>query len=208
MKSRVNVLVLVVLSMVAGGLLAVGIPRLRQAFLRTTSSRCRFMLIALSLHNYNDVFKHLPLAAMPKPDLPPEKRLSWQVALLPFIEQDALWKAVAQDKAWDDEANRTVVHTVIDEYLCRAHLNQPMAGFPTPTHYVGLAGVGSGSALLPAGDPRAGLFGYERKISIPEVSKADGLSNTIAVIDTMCLIGPWAAGGPATVRELLPGVQP
>src|SRR5262249_31711050 len=130
--------------------------------------------------------------------------------LAAFIEQDSLWRehAPQSNKAWDDEANWRAVHRVYPTYLSRDNPNQPIAGLPPPTHYVSLARGGIGSAMLPERDRRAGLFGHERKISIPDVEKADGTNNTIAVIDTTCLIGPWAAGGPATVRELLPGVQP
>jgi hypothetical protein len=208
MRSRVNVIVLVVLSMIAGGLLVVGIGQIRWRFLRLTESRCKLKNIALSLHSFNDTYKSLPPATVPNPDLPPDKRLSWMFALLPFVEQDSLWKNNDPSKAWDDEGNRQAVHRVVETYLCQYHPSRPVAGLPAPTHYVGLAGVGAGSALLAKGDPRAGLFGHDRTISIPEVTNADGTSNTIAVIDTLCLIGPWAAGGPATVRELLPGLQP
>jgi hypothetical protein len=207
MRSRVTVFVLVVLSFIVAGLLVVSISQVRRGGDRTIDYY-HLKDIALSLHSYSDTFKHLPPATIPHPDLPPDKRLSWLVAVLPFIEQDRLHKTIDQNKAWDDEANRPAAHTVLDHYIGQNNPNRPVADLPAPTHYVGLAGVGVGSALLPENDRRAGLFGYDRKISIPVVQKADGMSNTVAVIDTTSLIGPWAAGGPATVRELLPGVQP
>ena len=36
---------------------------------------------------------------------------------------------------------------------------------PSPTHYLGVAGLGEDAPLLPLTDPRAGFFGYDRKVS-------------------------------------------
>jgi hypothetical protein len=67
------------------------------------------------------------------------------------------------------------------------------------THYVGVAGVGLDAATLPSSDPRAGYFGYDRRITKKDVH--DGTSNTILVVETGSSLGPWAAGS-TTVRGL------
>src|SRR5208337_2662272 len=53
---------------------------------------------------------------------------------------------------------------------------------------------------LPANDPRAGMFGYGRKTRQQDLVR--GGANTIAVLGVQDRCGPWAQGGPATVRPL------
>ena len=68
------------------------------------------------------------------------------------------------------------------------------------THYVGVAGVGKDAAQLPADDPRAGVFGYGRQTRQQDLVR--GGAHTIAVLGVQDQCGPWAQGGPATVRPL------
>jgi prepilin-type processing-associated H-X9-DG protein len=77
---------------------------------------------------------------------------------------------------------------------------------PSVIHYVGVAGVGEDAALLPVGDLRAGVFGYDRKTR-PEDIK-DGFSRTLMVVETNRDNGPWTAGGRPTVRGLDPAQPP
>ncbi len=73
------------------------------------------------------------------------------------------------------------------------------SGYPV-THYVGVAGVGKDAALLPAEDPRAGVFGYGRQTRQQDLLR--GGANTIATLGVKDQCGPWAQGGRATVRPL------
>ena len=77
---------------------------------------------------------------------------------------------------------------------------------PGVTHYVGIAGVGEEAAQLPTDHPRAGIFGYDRKVSHENIK--DGLSLTMTVVETATANGPWTAGGRATVRGLDPNDPP
>src|SRR5262249_21127427 len=67
-------------------------------------------------------------------------------------------------------------------------------------HFVGVAGVGSDAARLPASDPRAGIFSYDRATRWDDIR--DGASNTWLVLGVRDHLGSWAAGGPSTVRGL------
>jgi Protein of unknown function (DUF1559) len=73
------------------------------------------------------------------------------------------------------------------------------------TSYLGLAGLGEDAATLPTNDPRSGLFGYERKVRLEEIK--DGTSNTISILES-CTGGPWAQGGPGSVRGLVVNQRP
>jgi len=85
-----------------------------------------------------------------------------------------------------------VINPAIDQRNCPA-------GFPV-THYVGVAGVGADAGRLPAGDPRAGMFGYGRTTRPEDLPR--GASNTIAIMGVAERLGPWGSGGEATVRAL------
>jgi hypothetical protein len=69
---------------------------------------------------------------------------------------------------------------------------------PITTDYIGFAGLTSEAANLPKDSPFAGVFGFERKITMEDIK--DGTSNTILAIETTTDLGPWAAGGASTVR--------
>src|SRR5262245_25099565 len=62
--------------------------------------------IALAFHNYNDTFGTLPTNVLSKDNTP---LLSWRVQILPFVEQDELYKQFTLDEPWDGEHNKALV---------------------------------------------------------------------------------------------------
>src|SRR5438876_1920856 len=99
-----DLLVLALIVLMAGGLLLHGIGRVRDA---ARSARCHNNLwqIGLAVNNYHDTYGRFPQAALPNPDLPPERRLSWLFGLVPFMESNQWYRKAASDKAWDAEEN-------------------------------------------------------------------------------------------------------
>jgi len=143
---------------------------------------------------------------MPSADLPPEKRLSWFVSIIPFLESDDLRISPDKDRAWDAESNRSLSATEWKLLVCPAAYaaaRSPEWGF---TSYIGVAGVGADAAELHGGDKRAGFFGYDRVIRRTDIK--DGLMNTMMVIESTSELGPWTAGGKSTVRGLEPETRP
>lgn len=63
--------------------------------------------IALSLHNYHDAYKGFPASAILSKDGKP--LLSWRVAVLPYLDQEALYKQFKLDEPWDSEHNRPLI---------------------------------------------------------------------------------------------------
>ena len=59
------------------------------------------------MHNYESAHGTLPPAAVRSTDGTP--LLSWRVAILPFIEQDALYKEFKLDEPWDSEHNKKLI---------------------------------------------------------------------------------------------------
>jgi len=62
--------------------------------------------IALAFHNYNDAFGALPTNVLSKDNKP---HLSWRVQLLPFVEQDELYKQFQLDEPWDSDHNKKLI---------------------------------------------------------------------------------------------------
>src|SRR5439155_8430347 len=61
--------------------------------------------IALAFHNYLDVNKAFP-ASTSKDGKP---LLSWRVHILPYLEQDGLYKQFKLDEPWDSEHNKALI---------------------------------------------------------------------------------------------------
>jgi hypothetical protein len=143
---------------------------------------------------------HLPPAAGGAVLLPPETRLGWITLILPQLGL-ADWHAELDYAfSWNSAQNRSVTQRELAAVINPTLGPQRQeAGFPV-THYVGVAGVGSDAPLLPASDPRAGIFGYRRTLRWEDIP--DGASHTAAIFGVYQKLGPWASGGPASVRAL------
>src|SRR5262249_2227357 len=102
MRRLITVLVVTLVLVLAGGLVLTAIPRVRAA---AAQAQCRNNLkqIGLAVQTYQGTYSLYPPATVPNDDLPCGKRLSWQVHLLPYLDQINL--VIDQTKAWDAEEN-------------------------------------------------------------------------------------------------------
>ena len=181
-------------------LVALLLPAVQQAreAARRSQSKNNMKQIGIALHNYHDTFGSLPSGTIENEDLEPEKRLSWLVSILPFIEQAALYERIDQEAGWESKDNAQFVKSKIQAYT---HPSMDTEVFDYPvTHYVGIAGLGEDAATLKVNDEKAGMFGYDRKTRFRDVR--DGLSNTMMVSEALKKRGSWAAGGDPTIRAL------
>lgn len=213
MSRRVSVVVFVVLLLTCAGVV---VPRISQV--RDGASRMQCMnnlkQCLLAVHGYHDANRALPSGTIRNPNLPIEKRLSWLAAISPYLESGS--PSLAETKGWDEGENRTPKAIGMDgwwEYraesaifLCPANSNRAFAEGIGMTHYVGIAGTSSDAASLTLDDRRCGVFGYDRKITLKDIT--DGTNNTLLAAETATDNGPWTAGGRATVRGLDTGGGP
>jgi hypothetical protein len=170
----------------------------------------------LGLHNYADTSttgqalvgqsRRLPAGTIPNAALPPEQRLSWFVDVLPFVEQTNLYRQFNREKGWADPANEPAARTPLKIMHCPDWGRETTPNPPYLTAYLGVAGLSADAASLPANDRRAGVFGTDRRTSLDAIG--DGMSNTLMILESAQDNGPWAQGGPATVRGLVPEEQP
>jgi Protein of unknown function (DUF1559) len=212
---RIHWVVLVVLILVALPLsfLVFAVSHVREASARTKCIN-NFRQLALAMHSYADANDQLlPAGTVPNDDLAPERRLSWYVPILPYIEQSSVYQQFDLKAAAEDERNRSAIANRFPQSFCPGSSEYDYYGrngkSTRPiTHYVGVSGIGSAAATLPAGHPKAGAFGYDRRTALSKEGIPDGTSNTLLLIETAYEPGHWAFGGPSTVRGLDPGTAP
>ncbi|HEV3143903.1 MAG TPA: DUF1559 domain-containing protein [Gemmataceae bacterium] len=141
-----------------------------------------------------------PPGTLANPNLPPEQRLSWEVILLPHLGREPLQKEFDLSQGWQAEANHKAVCTLVPLYLCPSAYHPVPPDEPAQTNYIGMAGLGTDAPKLLQTDPRAGFLRFDDATKIGSVQR--GFSYTMTIIETTSDIGPWAAGGPSTVRGL------
>jgi hypothetical protein len=161
--------------------------------------------LGLALHSYHDTHDHFPSGTVSNTALEPEERLSWVVSVLPFLEQENLYKKFDVEQGWQAEGHDHAVRVPLKILQCPTQAEVSVST-SAPSSYVGVAGVGKEAARLPFSNKGCGLFGYDRVVNIKEIE--DGPANTLALIETTQKLGPWAAGGQATVRGFDPGQRP
>lgn len=148
----------------------------------------------------------LPLGTVPNPALAPADRLGLHVPQLRYIGKADLYAQFDLKKGWDADPNRDRAATLVPLLVCPSLYDPPPPGAPVPTAYVGVAGVGADAPMLPPPDPRAGAFRYDTPTFV--FMFKDGLSHTILFLETGRDMGPWSAGGPASVRGVPPDQAP
>lgn len=203
--TRAGCAVLGLLVAVGAGWLATAVQKVRDAAARLTCHG-RHCQLALALHNYASTqpAETFPPGTVPHPDLPPDRRLSWYVPTLDFVEEQSLRRRFDLSAGFDAPANAAGAATPCRRYLCATRRDDPNP--PAVADSVGVAGVGDDAADLPAGHPRAGVFGHDRRTRLADV--ADGTANTLLLLEDGRAPGPWARGGRATVRAVGPGGRP
>src|SRR5437870_3825015 len=198
MRNAVGGLILAVVIILVGGLLIMAVTKIREAAART-SCKNNLHLIATSVHEYESMNGSVTRAARPNLNLPFERRLSWLVEIVPYVQADPLYSRLALEKAWDEEDNRFAGLTMWKVFECPGYPDRPPDSTFAPTHYIGVAGTGLDAAELEKDDPRAGFFGYERRLAPGDISSA---STLLMAMETSRASGSWTAAGPPTVRGL------
>lgn len=94
-------------------------------------------LIALALHNYHSTYDTLPPPAIL--DRAGKPLLSWRVAILPFIEQQALYNEFHLDEPWDSAHNKTLIGRMPTTYACPSRRDPE----PGTTNYRVFTGKGA-----------------------------------------------------------------
>jgi prepilin-type processing-associated H-X9-DG protein len=117
--------------------------------------------LALAMHNYHATHNRFPARA--NFDARGKPLLSWRVHLLPFLDEENLYKQFHLDEPWDSEHNRKLIPLMPQVYQ-----NPSAPAQPGKAHYVGLVGKGT-------------LFEGDKARRIAEIR--DGTSNTLMFVE-------------------------
>lgn len=161
---------------IAIGLLLPAVQKVREAASRATSQN-NLKQISLAILNYEAAYGTLPADITDKNGKP---ILSWRVAILPFIEQDNIYKAMKMDEPWDSANNKEFSKSKIKTFMSPSSaILEDKDGYGV-TSYKGAAG------------PDCVFEPGKKKLRIVDIT--DGTSNTISLLEAGDPI-PWAKPG-------------
>jgi prepilin-type N-terminal cleavage/methylation domain-containing protein/prepilin-type processing-associated H-X9-DG protein len=149
-----ELLVVIAIMSILLGFLACAVQRVRGAAIRLECAN-NLRQMGLALHQYHECNRALPPAVWTKGD--PYRFLSWQARILPWLEQDPLWRkaeaAFAADGRFWTVPHDSVRSAVIRLYVCPA--DGRTLGAPQPenlvaaySHYLGVSGARFDDGLL------------------------------------------------------------
>lgn len=180
-RTAVTLLELLVVIGILAVLLALLVPAVQRARAAAARAECGNNLrqLGLALHGYHGSHKLLPPGVRGFDDRYPF--LAWSARLLPYLEQDGLWRQTEQDYAIQRRFNEPPrqhvgLATVLPVFICpadgrtqgRVVPNGPTAAF---THYLGVIGSRTNA--------QDGVLYDNSRIGFRHVT--DGSSNTLMV---------------------------
>lgn len=202
---------LLVVVAIIGVLVALLLPAIQAARESSRRTQCQNNLRQLGIATliYHDAHRSLPVGCIEKRTNanPAGRQLAWSAAILPHMEQQALWQRLDVQSAYDSLRNAEIAATPLPSYLCPSA--ERMAAGRTGVMVIGDS---AGAMLLPyrgAATDYGGNFGvgqtspsangvllYDRAVKLSDVT--DGASHTIAIAEDTgrgwLMDGEWLNG--------------
>jgi len=171
---------------VGAGLMLPAVSKVRDAASRTKSQN-HLKQIGLAWHNFHDTRGFFPQDVVDQNGKP---LLSWRVSILPYIEEEALYRQFKLDEPWNSEHNLKLLAR-----MPKIYESPNLPPVPGMTYYKAFSGPG---AVLESG----------RRISILR-DIPDGTSRTIMVIEAGPAV-PWTKpeDNPFDPKKPLPKLEP
>jgi hypothetical protein len=144
--------------------------------------------IGLAMHTYHDSYNTFPPQAIRSKD--GKALLSWRVAILPFVGQQALYQEFRLDEPWDSEHNKKLIARMPAAYSL-PKLGQGNIALGKTSYLAPLSKQPPAVATAADGDPDkpASKRKDEMPFDLPQGTKfqlmTDGTSNTIIVVEAL-----------------------
>jgi prepilin-type N-terminal cleavage/methylation domain-containing protein/prepilin-type processing-associated H-X9-DG protein len=177
--SLIECLVVIAIIAVLIGLLLPAVQRVRGTADRVKCAN-HLKQVGLAIHGYHDSHGSLPPGVGATNRASRYPFLGWAAAILPFLEQDALWRlsdqAFQQDRTFFHNPPHVGLNTIIPGYVCPAE-GRGMKGttkYGIDVAFASYLGVQGASQLT-----RDGLLYLDSHVRLSDI--VDGTSNTLLV---------------------------
>ncbi|MFO0842488.1 MAG: DUF1559 domain-containing protein [Gemmataceae bacterium] len=174
----VELLVVIALVAVLLGLLLPAVQKVRAAAARMACQN-NLKQIGLALYNYHDIASALPSGVTSKRPGETYPRMTWLTRLLPFLEQEALWRATVAAYQHEPFAYADPPHVgfgtpvLVFSCLADSRTSEPQVTHrgrrPALTSYVGVLGTSF--------DRTDGVLFLDSRVRLIDIT--DGTSNTV-----------------------------
>jgi prepilin-type N-terminal cleavage/methylation domain-containing protein/prepilin-type processing-associated H-X9-DG protein len=196
---------LLVVIAIIGVLIALLLPAVQAAREAARRMQCTANLkqIGIALHGYHDNCDTFPAGGWIASALDPKTvnmNMGWSVAVLPWLEQSALYASLNINFTYNNPVNTTAGHTVLQVYLCPSEPRQtlwnssPGDTFPSAdADYGGMYGPRALISPTDANNPPRGPMIFNQTVSLAQIT--DGSSQTLQVgEDPEAINAMWISG--------------
>ena len=185
--SLIELLVVITIIGILIGMLLPAVQSAREAAHRMICGN-NLRQIGIGLHNYHATHESFPPGGIehrsminPKTTKPygaSGRQLAWSAFLLPYIEQEPLYRQLNTGKAFDAAENATAAAAILSMYLCPSTARTSfLVQGRGACDYGGMYG----ERIVSPNNPPKGTMLYDRSISIRDI--IDGASNTVVVAE-------------------------